>query len=182
MQQTLALNGLVEPVAPCDNLGDTEGLLNNHQAGFSEQPSSLPSNFISSKDTLKKHRIKPLILLAEDDKVVQFIHQKYLEMLQCDVLLAGDGAQAMDLAKHQPDLFLLDIGLPKVGGLAVGRFVRDHALLSDTPIIALTGYGDEVTDECHKAGINEVLVKPVSREALKQRLKNWLPRYHSIFA
>jgi CheY-like chemotaxis protein len=82
------------------------------------------------------------------------------------VSVAHDGRTAIELAQRlQPDVILLDIGLPKMNGYSVAKHLR--SLGSSTRIIALTGYGAEPARErVREAGMDGHLVKPVDADDL----------------
>jgi PAS domain S-box-containing protein len=83
------------------------------------------------------------------------------------VSIAHDGRSGIALAQRlRPDVILLDIGLPQMDGYAVARQLRSQG--SSTRIIALTGYGAEITRETvREAGIDGHLVKPVDADDLQ---------------
>lgn len=85
---------------------------------------------------------------------------------QCTV--ANDGPTAIELAaQFNPDIAILDIGLPGMSGYDVANAIKTHPALSSVYLVALTGYG-QVHDKqrAADAGFNEHLVKPINLEAL----------------
>ena len=100
-------------------------------------------------------------------------------MLKCQrhqVRHAADGATAVELAANQqPDLVILDIGLPGMSGYVVAEKLRQDLHYQDTLIIAVTGYGQERDRErSRQAGIDHHLVKPVDYETLAILTREWL--------
>ena len=92
--------------------------------------------------------------------------------LLCELLLeagfdcdaAATGAEALALIeKVQPDVAILDVGLPEMDGFEVARRIREDPKHAGVRLIALTGYG-QLTDRATaiKAGFDEHLVKPVA--------------------
>jgi CheY-like chemotaxis protein len=74
-------------------------------------------------------------------------------------------------AEFQPDLIVLDIGLPDMDGYSVARALRADARTKDAFIVAVTGYGrDEDRMRSRQAGIDEHMTKPVDVDALLRRL------------
>jgi CheY-like chemotaxis protein len=91
-----------------------------------------------------------------------------LRLIGNDVRTAYDGRQALEaVAAYQPDLVLLDIGLPGMDGYAVARALRAGHSDSRIRLVALTGYGrDEDRRRSAEAGFDHHLVKPVAPEVL----------------
>jgi PAS domain S-box-containing protein len=85
---------------------------------------------------------------------------------------AQDGAEGMQrAAEFQPDLILLDIGMPKINGYEVCRRIREESWGKPIRIVALTGWGqDEDKRRSAEAGFNGHLVKPVEPAALDRLL------------
>jgi len=86
--------------------------------------------------------------------------------------LVLDGRTALDAAREfEPDVVLLDIGMPTVDGYAVCRAFRDDPGLRFLPIIAQTGWGQEADKAATaRAGFDYHLVKPVGYGELQQAL------------
>ncbi|MBF0508215.1 MAG: response regulator, partial [Deltaproteobacteria bacterium] len=95
----------------------------------------------------KKHlessgRLK--ILLIEDELSTQQIITKFLERLMCDVMIAGDGIEAIDnMMENDFDLILMDIRLPNLDGFELIRHFREQQVASKKriPIVAMSGSG-----------------------------------------
>jgi CheY-like chemotaxis protein len=87
--------------------------------------------------------------------------------------MAHDGVEAVEAtARLQPDLILLDIGLPRLNGYEVARRIREQYQQRDRPVlVALTGWGqDEDRRRSEEAGFDAHLVKPVDENALRELL------------
>jgi CheY-like chemotaxis protein len=97
---------------------------------------------------------------------------KVLRLWGCVVHSAHDGFEALRQAPSiHPDVVLLDIGLPGLDGYAVARALRQEAHLSDTMLVALTGYGQEEDQRRSKeAGFDLHMTKPVNLKTLKDLL------------
>ena len=87
-----------------------------------------------------------------------------------DVRCVYDGPSVLNVAKvYRPDIVVLDIGLPGKDGYEVARELRAHAEFRETPIVAVTGYGQESDRRrSQQVGINLHLTKPVDPVLLQQ--------------
>jgi two-component system CheB/CheR fusion protein len=85
-----------------------------------------------------------------------------------EVHVANDGGLAIEQAPFvKPDLMLVDLGMPKVDGLAVARRLRSQPMLADMPLVALTGYADlPHRQQALDAGFDECLIKPLPADDL----------------
>lgn len=95
-----------------------------------------------------------------------------LQLLGCDTRTAHDGQAAVDLAaSYQPNIILLDIGLPKISGLEACRLIRNQPHGRDMIIVALTGWGQSTDRKnTQDAGFDMHLVKPIDPNVLEQVL------------
>jgi CheY-like chemotaxis protein len=85
---------------------------------------------------------KKTILIVEDDENTSSLIALYLEREGFSPVTAGDGEMALALAgRHQPDLVILDLMIPKVDGWEVCRRLRQT---SEVPVIMLTARGEEI--------------------------------------
>ncbi len=80
-----------------------------------------------------------------------------------EVRMAFDGPSALrEAERYRPDAVLLDIGLPGMNGYEVARSLRQRAAFRRTPLVAITGYGqDEDRRRSREAGFDLHLTKPV---------------------
>lgn len=125
--------------------------------------------------------VRPIRILVVDDSVgsAKMLKRLLGAIGQEDVALAHDGPSAIEVAQSiQPDLILLDIGLPGLDGYQVARKLRCAPEQPAPFIVALTGYGNEdARRQSAAAGIQKHLVKPVSLEQL-QAVLNAVPSAH----
>ena len=98
----------------------------------------------------------------EDDADNREVMRLLLEASGHEVHVAEDGVSGVELAvRLEPDLVLIDIGLPGIDGYAVARQIRAR-LGGRSRLIALSGYGQPKDRErAVEAGFDEHLVKPV---------------------
>ena len=89
-----------------------------------------------------------------------------------EAIVAKDGPSALTIAlTFEPDMALVDIGLPGMDGYEVARQLRKASPGRDLYLMALTGYGREDDIRlAHEAGFNEHLVKPADLEALQRMM------------
>ena len=79
-------------------------------------------------------------------------------------------------ASFQPDVVLLDIGLPKLNGCEAARMIREQPQGKTIVLVALTGWGQaEGRRKSREAGVDGHMVKPVDLDALKTLLIELLP-------
>jgi CheY-like chemotaxis protein len=115
------------------------------------------------------------ILVAEDDASTATATAELLGLEGHEVHLAGDGASALEAVEaFNPDVVLLDIGLPVVDGYEVAKRVKGRNTLKTPLLIALTGYGaDADRAESAASGIDLHWVKPVDPDLLLTLLKRF---------
>jgi two-component system CheB/CheR fusion protein len=115
-------------------------------------------------------RRKLRILVADDDPDTASSSALLFEAFGHEVAVAQDGPKALNFAqKLEPDVVLLDIGLPKMNGYEVARQLR--ALHRRPFVLAISGFGgEEHQRRCAEVGIDLVLLKPADPELLRQIL------------
>ena len=109
------------------------------------------------------------ILVVDDNQDAASAVVQVLEMLGYECGIAHDGPSALSLAhRFDPDVAILDIGLPVMDGYELATRLRKLPGLSDLRLIAVTGYGQhEDRARSAQAGIEAHLIKPVCLEALR---------------
>jgi CheY-like chemotaxis protein len=128
-----------------------------------------PMQASSSKDAPQATRTR--VLIIEDNRDSRVTLEKLLQLYGCDVSTAADGHAGFDAIRRlQPDVALVDIGLPDIDGYEVARLVRRE--LSDLPVrlIAVTGFGREDRAAIFNAGFDAHLVKPFDLKELLRTL------------
>lgn len=112
------------------------------------------------------------ILVVDDEKDLVDIVAFNLRREQYDVLTAGDGEKALEVAKREtPDLVLLDLMMPGVGGLEVCRRLRSEPRTARTPVIMLTAKGEETDAVIGLAqGADDYVRKPFGVKELMARV------------
>ena len=113
----------------------------------------------------------PIMLIEDDeDDVTLTLRALRQNQVANEVVVATDGAQALDLLcppdgreRLVPVLILLDINLPRIGGLDVLRAVRADPDTRTLPVVMLTTSGEERDiDASYRLGANSYVRKPVS--------------------
>jgi two-component system response regulator MprA len=116
------------------------------------------------------------ILVVDDEPAVREAVERALRLEGHDVLLAGDGVEALEsLDSRPPDAVVLDVLMPRVDGLELCRRLRGRG--DRTPVLMLTAR-DAVSDRVEglDAGADDYLVKPFALEELLARLRALLRR------
>lgn len=117
---------------------------------------------------IKTENIKKLkILIADDDKVSEFLIQLTVKMFAREILKAQTGVETVEICRENPDLdlILMDIRMPDIDGYDATKNIREFN--KDVIIIAQTAYG--LTGDKEKAlgvGCNDYLVKPINKSDL----------------
>ncbi|HEY6248090.1 MAG TPA: PAS domain S-box protein [Pyrinomonadaceae bacterium] len=101
-----------------------------------------------------------------------------LESSGHDVKVAYSAEKALEMATdYQPEIMLLDIGLPEMDGYEVAKRLRQNPQLKDLRLIALTGYGqDSDRQRSREAGFDAHVVKPVDWRNLSELLESLMKR------
>ena len=122
---------------------------------------------------------KPLILIVEDDPPIRNLISVALESHDYRPLIAASaGSAVLEASSHNPDIMLLDLGLPDLDGVEVIRKIRSW---SGMPIIVISARSDDSDKiEALDAGADDYLTKPFSVDELLARLRVTLRRLNQI--
>lgn len=140
----------------------------NCKIAESAQSQSSESNII--EDVCKDKKI----LLVEDNEINKMVIRKYLSNHKCKLEIVSDGIEGFSaIEKNNYDLILLDINIPSMNGFDIAKKTRERGI--KTPIIAVTASEfTEVESNVKKNGMNDVLIKPFSKEKLLQIIQTYL--------
>ena len=117
--------------------------------------------------TLRAGERPARILVVDDDDYVGHTFEAMLRDLRLEIDRAGTAADGLARARaRNPDLVLVDIGLPDEDGLALTRRLRAEPDLAATRIVVVTGHKLE-PGEAHAAGADATIEKPVRLEDLR---------------
>ncbi len=125
------------------------------------------------------------ILLVEDDANDEELTCRVLrkEVLLTDIIVARDGAEALDYifgrgahagrdVMDQPVVVLLDLNLPKIGGLDVLKAIRADARTHVLPVVIMTSSREDLDlVQGYEGGANSYVVKPVQFDAFSATVK-----------
>lgn len=123
------------------------------------------------------------ILIIEDEEVLLEVLKSKLKKEGYEVSIAKDGEEGIKKFRaEKPDLVLLDIIMPKMGGFEVMREVTNDSALKDTPIIVISNSGQPVEiEEATKLGARDYLIKAEfsPEEVLEKIRQNLAPQKES---
>jgi CheY-like chemotaxis protein len=116
------------------------------------------------------------VLVAEDNAVNRELLRELLETREYMVVEACDGEEALRMIEQtQPDILLLDIGMPILDGFAVVRTLRENPRFAALPVLAVTAYamqGDR--EKVLSSGFDGYLSKPINARSLFEELDRLL--------
>ena len=122
---------------------------------------------------------KPKILIVDDDSDLRRALKTLLRANHCDTVQASDGYSAIAVAqKEQPNLIILDLGLPAGDGFVVLERLQNSDALSNIPVIVLTARDPQSNE--HKslqAGATAFFQKPADNNELLDVIRATLPEY-----
>jgi len=116
------------------------------------------------------------ILVVEDNRLGLMLLSQLLGVHGYEILQTPEGSGAIDLARDkQPDLILMDIGLPDICGLDVTRLLKQDDQTKAIPIIAVTAFampGDE--RRALESGCDAYITKPIIMDKLLRAIGSFL--------
>jgi two-component system, cell cycle response regulator DivK len=117
-----------------------------------------------------------LIVVIEDNVLNAKMAEKLLRHAGHKILLAEDGETGLTTVfENQPDLVLIDLGLPDIDGQTVIGLIRQQDSLKAVPIIAFTAWPeDQAYDMAKGYGCDGVIVKPIDTRTFAERVAGFL--------
>src|SRR5438105_1075812 len=122
------------------------------------------------------------VLVVDDERTNREFVEVYLQDVDCDVLHAAGGREALDtIRRHPVDLVLLDINMPDLDGLEVCALIKHAPATKLLPVVMVTGRS-AMEDHVNAldAGADDFLVKPVRKAELVARVRSML-RLKSLY-
>jgi DNA-binding response OmpR family regulator len=122
---------------------------------------------------------QPRILLIEDDLTIATMYRHQLQADGFEIELATDGATGLHRAQSSPpDMVLLDVRLPRMGGMEVLKALAADPRLAAVPVLILSNYSDgAIVREGIALGAREYLIKAQTTPAeLAEKIREHLPR------
>ena len=123
---------------------------------------------------------KSKVLVVDDNLQNLELIMAYLEDIDCDILSAEGGQEALEIIENDPpDLVLLDVMMPKISGFEVCKRIKNNPNTAQIPIImvtALSEMGD--IERAINSGTDDFLSKPVNKWELLTRVKTMLKLKH----
>jgi CheY-like chemotaxis protein len=124
-----------------------------------------------------RKRARPRVLLIDDDAAIRAVCSVNLRALGIDVIEAADGATGLRLVRQErPDLVLLDVSMPGLGGFEVGELVRRHRKTRKIPLMFLSGEAENDA-RARELGAIACLEKPFDPVALPSLIATTLNPY-----
>ena len=117
------------------------------------------------------------ILIADDNADSAESMGMLLRLMGNDVRIASDGLDAVEQAeKFQPDIVLMDIGMPRLDGYEAARRIRNQDWSRDTLLVAVTGWGpSDNSEQATAAGFDCRFTKPLDPAELRRLVSGSRP-------
>jgi len=116
------------------------------------------------------------ILLVDDSSTILMMEKFILRNGPYEILTAANGEEGvLKAAEHMPDLILLDVIMPKMGGFEACKLLRSTRATSEIPIIMVTTRGEAANVEAGWAnGCTDYVTKPINAIELLAKVRNFL--------
>ena len=119
--------------------------------------------------------IEKKILIVDDEEVIRRVLRGLLKKEGYEVIEAEDGETGVELAKKEdPDVILMDLTMPVMGGLQACRLLKKDEKTKNIPVLVITALGGENKTEAINAGIDDFVSKPFDAEEISIRVKSML--------
>jgi signal transduction histidine kinase/CheY-like chemotaxis protein len=138
-------------------------------------PASRPAQ--ASVEASAEPTVSHRILIADDNADSAESMGMLLRLMGNDVRIASDGLEAVEQAANfQPDIVLMDIGMPRLDGYEAARRIRNQDWSRDTLLVAVTGWGpSDDSEEATAAGFDHHFTKPLDPAELRRLVSGMRP-------
>lgn len=136
------------------------------------------SRLVERPDHTDQLSLRDFLVLVVDDVIDNVtVISLNLQQQGYRVVTASDGEQAVRVAAQtNPDVILMDIGMPEMDGLAAARRIRESESLKSVPIIAVTAFSTGGFQRAaYDAGFDAYLTKPIDFDRLHDLVRSLLP-------
>ncbi len=142
-----------------------------------ESTTALAPTAADDRETDELSRHDYLILVVDDMVDNQIVISLNLQQQGYRVVTASDGEEAVRVARlANPDLILMDIGMPQLDGLEATRRIREREPLRNVPVIAVTAFSTGGFQRAaYDAGFEGYIVKPIDFQRLQELIRRLLP-------
>lgn len=126
----------------------------------------------------KKTAAQPAVMVVDDSLTVRKVTCRLLEREGCDVLIAKNGAEAVDILQETiPDVMLIDLEMPKMNGFELIKKVRDNPATAHMPVIIISSRTAEKHRKIAKdLGVDVFLGKPYKEDELLDHLSDLIEK------
>lgn len=123
----------------------------------------------------------PIIMVVDDSITFRKMATKLLTREGYDVVEARDGMEAVEkLGDVQPDAFLLDVEMPRMGGFELARHIRHTDGINECPIVMVTSRtGEKHKNYATEIGVNDYFGKPFNNKALVESINKLVEARHA---
>jgi CheY-like chemotaxis protein len=140
-----------------------------------KKPTAVPTDAASQVEKGARRRSfgSLIVLLVDDMQEIREMYSSYLRFCGIGVATAGDGAEALDVAALcRPDVIVLDLSMPGMGGWETLEQIRTDARLKELPVILISAYGKpETWHQAMDAGADSYLDKPCLPSHLLEEIR-----------
>jgi two-component system cell cycle response regulator DivK len=140
--------------------------------------------YIQQITDVRAARVRPLVLVADDDADTRLLFRTVLEMRGYCVIETADGEETVGTAQSaRPDLILMDGSLPRLSGVEAARQIRRSGQTGHVPIVFISGHGGaSFIALAREAGCDEYLVKPFDLARLDDVVEKYCGNAAPAFA
>ena len=170
------LKNPLEPNRMLEEIGALLRSLPQNAAGENHQTREWEETCEAVEEAATKAAGVRTILLVEDDPANQYTVELLLRREGYEVIVAENGKEGIDKAASlRPDLVLMDMMMPVMGGHQATRLLKKESDLSRIPVIALTAAamtGDR--EKALAAGCDDYVSKPINSTTLLETIEHWI--------